>query len=52
MRANHDVADIVEILDQSKSAHDGPGAVLRDTLPPTFELLAITARITMLRGMP
>src|SRR5271156_7026881 len=32
MRTDHDVSDIVEILDQAKAAHDGPGTVLGDDI--------------------
>ena len=30
MRTDHDVANIVQVLDQAKPAHDGPRAILRD----------------------
>src|ERR1700678_443036 len=32
MRTDHDVSDIVEVLDQTKAAHDGPGTVLGDDI--------------------
>ncbi len=34
MRTDYDIADVVEIFDQAKAAHDGPGTILGNNIAP------------------